>query len=95
MCSTLVPGVLTGSSSVVVSCLGPQSRLERVLRSAASEMAADPASVTGAARWLVERLAVALQASLLVRFSTRKVADAFLAALDAGEIVWGEAAAAA
>jgi putative acyl-CoA dehydrogenase len=49
------------------------------LRSAAAEMAADPASVAGAARWLVERLAVALQASLLVRFSTRKVADAFLA----------------
>ncbi len=49
------------------------------LRSAAEEMATDPASVTGAARWLVERLAVTLQASLLVRFSTRKVADSFLA----------------
>ena len=65
---------------------GASKRLDAVLdevsgtiRSAASEMAADPASVTGAARWLVERLAVALQASLLVRFSTRKVADAFLA----------------
>ena len=49
------------------------------LRSAAQELATDPASVAGAARWLVERLAVTLQASLLVRFSTRKVADAFLA----------------
>jgi len=49
------------------------------LRTAAEEMASDPSAVTGAARWLVERLAVALQASLLVRSSTRKVADAFLA----------------
>lgn len=65
---------------------GASRRLDAVLdevsgtlRSAAQELATDPASVTGAARWLVERLAVTLQASLLVRFSTRKVADAFLA----------------
>jgi putative acyl-CoA dehydrogenase len=65
---------------------GASRRLDAVLdevsgtlRSASQELATDPASVTGAARWLVERLAVALQASLLVRFSTRKVADAFLA----------------
>lgn len=65
---------------------GASRRLDAVLdevsstlRSAAQELATDPASVAGAARWLVERLAVTLQASLLVRFSTRKVADAFLA----------------
>lgn len=65
---------------------GASRRLDAVLdevsgtlRSAAHELVTDPASVTGAARWLVERLAVTLQASLLVRFSTRKVADAFLA----------------
>ena len=41
------------------------------------------------ARWLAERLALALQASLLIRFSPPAVADAFCASRLAGE--WGRA----
>jgi putative acyl-CoA dehydrogenase len=49
------------------------------VRTAAAEAQRDPDAVAGAARWIVERLAVALQAGLLVRYSTPAVADAYLA----------------
>ncbi|MFP5334809.1 MAG: acyl-CoA dehydrogenase family protein [Actinomycetes bacterium] len=65
---------------------GGDRRLDReiesladVLRSAAEEARRDPGAVEAGARWLVERLAVTLQASLLVRFSPPEVADAFVA----------------
>jgi putative acyl-CoA dehydrogenase len=49
------------------------------VRSAAQEARHDPAAVEAGARWMVERLAVLLQASLLVRHSPAAVADAFVA----------------
>jgi putative acyl-CoA dehydrogenase len=51
-----------------------------LLRTAAVEARQDPAAVSGAARWLVERLAVTLQASLVVRECPTPVAEAYLAA---------------
>ena len=50
------------------------------VRSAAAEADADPTSVAMGARWLVERVAVVLQASLLARFAPAAVSDTFLSA---------------
>ncbi|HEY1339509.1 MAG TPA: isovaleryl-CoA dehydrogenase [Bryobacteraceae bacterium] len=88
-----------GSGNVIAldvrraSAKEPES-LERVL--AEIRLARDPRiekAVAGidlqgeeeSARWIAERLAVALQASLLVRFSPAPVADAFCASRLAGE----------
>lgn len=51
-----------------------------LLRTAAVEARQDPAAVQGAARWLVERLAVTLQASIVLRECPTPVAEAYLAA---------------
>ncbi len=48
------------------------------LREAAREATKDPQAVAGAARWVVERLAVLLQASLLARYSPSIVTDAYV-----------------
>ncbi len=52
---------------------------ERTLRAAAEAAAQEPDQLAAGARWLVERAAVLLQASLLVRFAPSEVADAFVA----------------
>ncbi len=49
------------------------------LQAASREARRDPAAVEAGARWMVERLAVVLQASLLVRHAPAAVAAAFLA----------------
>jgi len=54
------------------------------LQAASREARRDPAAVEAGARWLVERLAVALQGSLLVRTAPPAVAAAFLATRVAG-----------
>lgn len=54
------------------------------LQAAAREARRDPAAVEAGARWLVERLAVVLQASLLVRSAPAAVASTFLATRVAG-----------
>jgi putative acyl-CoA dehydrogenase len=54
------------------------------LQAAAREARRDPAAVEASARWLVERLAVVLQASLLVRSAPAPVASVFLAPRVAG-----------
>jgi putative acyl-CoA dehydrogenase len=65
---------------------GADQRLDRAmdevagfLQAAAREARRDPAAVEGGARWMVERLAVVLQASLLVRHAPQPVSSAFLA----------------
>lgn len=50
-----------------------------LLHAAAAEGRKDPLAVQGAARWLVERCAVTLQAALVLRESPAPVAEAFLA----------------
>jgi putative acyl-CoA dehydrogenase len=49
------------------------------LQAASREARRDPAAVEAGARWMVERLAVVLQASLLVRYAPGPVSAAFLA----------------
>jgi putative acyl-CoA dehydrogenase len=70
---------------------GADPRLDRamdevagVLQAASREARRDPAAVEAGARWVVERLAVVLQASLLVRCAPAPVASAFLATRVAG-----------
>jgi putative acyl-CoA dehydrogenase len=65
---------------------GADPRLDRAmdevagfLQAASREARRDPAAVEAGARWMVERLAVVLQASLLVRHAPGHVAAAFLA----------------
>jgi putative acyl-CoA dehydrogenase len=65
---------------------GADPRLDRAmdevagfLQAASREARRDPAAVEAGARWMVERLAVVLQASLLVRHAPAHVASAFLA----------------
>ena len=65
---------------------GSDQRLDRAmdevagfLQAASREARRDPAAVEDGARWMVERLAVVLQASLLVRYAPGPVAAAFLA----------------
>lgn len=54
------------------------------LQAASREARRDPAAVEAGARWMVERLAVVLQASLLVRYAPPAVSAAFLATRVAG-----------
>jgi len=70
---------------------GADPRLDRamdeiaaVLQAASREARRDPGAVEAGARWVVERLAVVLQASLLVRSAPAPVASAFLATRVAG-----------
>jgi len=70
---------------------GADARLDRTmddvaafLQAAAREARRDPAAVEAGARWMVERLAVALQASLVVRYCPPAVTTAFLATRVAG-----------
>jgi len=70
---------------------GADARLDRAmddvaafLQAAAREARRDPAAVESGARWMVERLAIALQASLVVRHAPSAVANAYLATRVAG-----------
>ncbi len=54
------------------------------LQAAGREARRDPAAVEAGARWMVERLAVVLQASLVVQHSSAAVISAFLATRVAG-----------
>jgi putative acyl-CoA dehydrogenase len=68
---------------------GADPRLDRAAAAAAEDVrwaaAADPADAARGARRLVESLAVALQASLVVRHSPPAVAEAFLASRVTGD----------
>jgi putative acyl-CoA dehydrogenase len=70
---------------------GCDQRLDRAmdevagfLQAASREARRDPAAVEAGARWMVERLAVVLQASLLVRAAPGPVASTFLSTRVAG-----------
>jgi putative acyl-CoA dehydrogenase len=54
------------------------------LQAASREARRDPAAVEAGARWLVERLAVVMQAALLVRYAPGAVSAAYLATRVAG-----------
>jgi putative acyl-CoA dehydrogenase len=56
-----------------------EPRLDRFGRRLRDDLASDPQTLESRARGLVERMALALQASLLVRYGDPAVADAFCA----------------
>ena len=63
---------------------GAMDEVAGFLQAAAREARRDPGAVEGGARWMVERLAVVLQAALLVRYAPTAVSSAFLATRVAG-----------
>jgi putative acyl-CoA dehydrogenase len=65
------------------------SRLDRIGRKLRDDLSSDPETLETRARSLVERMALALQGSLLVRYGDPAVADAFCASRLDGE--WGRA----
>ncbi|HEX8743162.1 MAG TPA: acyl-CoA dehydrogenase family protein [Thermoleophilaceae bacterium] len=68
----------------VESASGAEPRLDAYVRSLKAELG-EPEGIEARARRLVERMAVALQASLLVRHGDAAVADAFCASRLAGD----------
>jgi putative acyl-CoA dehydrogenase len=66
-----------------------EPRLDAFGRKLRDDLASDPETLETRARSLVERMALALQGSLLVRFGDEAVADAFCASRLAGD--WGRA----
>jgi putative acyl-CoA dehydrogenase len=66
-----------------------EPRLDEFGRKLRDDLASDPETLETRARSLVERMALALQASLLVRFGDPAVADAFCASRLEGD--WGRA----
>jgi putative acyl-CoA dehydrogenase len=68
----------------VESASGAEPRLDAYVRGLKDELG-DPEEIEARARRIVERMAVALQASLLVRFGDPAVADAFCASRLAGD----------
>jgi putative acyl-CoA dehydrogenase len=68
----------------VESASGAEPRLDAYVREVKAELG-DPEGIEARARRIVERMAVALQASLLVRFGDPAVADAFCASRLAGD----------
>ena len=68
---------------------GSDPRLDAYVSSLRDELPGDIETIESRARHLVERMALALQASLLIRYGDEAVADAFCASRLAGD--WGQA----
>ena len=68
---------------------GAEPRLDAYVTSLRDEIPGDVETIQHRARRIVERMAIALQASLLVRYGDEAVADAYCASRLAGD--WGQA----
>jgi putative acyl-CoA dehydrogenase len=68
---------------------GAEPKLDAYVSSLKDEIPGDIETIQSRARRIVERIAVALQASLLVRYGDEAVADAFCASRLSGD--WGQA----
>jgi putative acyl-CoA dehydrogenase len=79
------PASLDAYFDEIALAAGADARLDRAAASLRAELAAGNASMQASARRIVERMALVLQASLLVRGSTPDAADAFCAARLGGE----------
>jgi putative acyl-CoA dehydrogenase len=66
-----------------------EPRLDRFAAELRNDVQSDPATLESRARSLVERMALALQASLLIRFGDQAVAEAFITSRLEGD--WGRA----
>ena len=80
------PRALNAFLTEVGKARGEDHRLDRAIRGVLTELA-DLDGIEGRARRLVERLALVLQGSLLVRWAPPEVADAFCASRLGGD--WG------
>ena len=78
------PAVLETFFAEVGEAAGADARLDAFVRALRSEFG-DPEGLELRARWIVERMALALQGSLLVRHAPSYVADAFCASRLAGD----------
>jgi putative acyl-CoA dehydrogenase len=83
------PGSLEAFFAEVDLASGADPRLDAYVESTRSELVSDIEGIEGRARRLVERMALALQGSLLVRNGDPAVADAFCASRLDGD--WGRA----
>jgi putative acyl-CoA dehydrogenase len=73
----------------VLEASGAEPRLDSYVSSLREEIPGDVDTIQSRARRIVERMAIALQASLLVRYGDPAVADAFCATRLSGD--WGQA----
>ncbi|HEU0104423.1 MAG TPA: acyl-CoA dehydrogenase family protein [Mycobacteriales bacterium] len=80
---TREPAALAAYVAELDLAAGADRRLDEAVRQLHAALA-DPADAELRARWLVERMALVLQAGLLVRYAPPAVADAFCAARLAG-----------
>ncbi|MFF0852810.1 MULTISPECIES: acyl-CoA dehydrogenase family protein [unclassified Streptomyces] len=78
------PGALDACLTEIGRAHGADHRLDRAVKDLFTELA-DMEGAEGRARRLVERLALVLQGSLLVRFAPPEVADAFCASRFGGD----------
>ncbi|GAA3144626.1 acyl-CoA dehydrogenase family protein [Streptomyces rameus] len=78
------PGALDACLTEIGRAHGGDHRLDRAVKDLFTELA-DLDGIEGRARRLVERLALVLQGSLLVRFAPSEVADAFCASRLGGD----------
>ncbi|MEZ4317747.1 MAG: acyl-CoA dehydrogenase family protein [Myxococcota bacterium] len=83
------PGSLAAVQAELVGHQGKDARLDRLLGAIQRELA-DPGTLEVRARRVVERMALALQAGLLIDHAPTGVSEAFLAArLDDGGLMYG------
>ncbi|HWP32212.1 MAG TPA: acyl-CoA dehydrogenase family protein [Solirubrobacterales bacterium] len=73
----------------VLEASGAEPRLDSYVSSLREEIPGDVDTIQSRARRIVERMAIALQASLLVRYGDQAAADAFCATRLSGD--WGQA----
>ncbi|NJQ03835.1 acyl-CoA dehydrogenase family protein [Streptomyces zingiberis] len=85
------PGALDAFLNELGRARGADHRLDRAVKDLLTELGdlADPETMEGRARRLVERMALVLQGSLLVRYAPPATADAFCASRLGGD--WGGA----
>ena len=73
------PGVREAVFAELATARGAHALLDAEVTALGRVLDADPASLESQARWLAERLALALQASILLRGAPAPIADAFCA----------------
>ncbi len=83
------PASIEAFFAEVLEGAGAEPRLDAYVSSLREEIPGDVETIQSRARRIVERMAIALQASLLVRYGDPAVADAFAASRLSGD--WGQA----
>ena len=83
------PGSIDAFFDEVMEGAGAEPRLDAYVSALRDEIPGDVETIQARARRVVERMALALQASLLVRYGDEAVADAFCASRLDGD--WGQA----